>query len=88
MGAVPQSDDSIRFWVHDNGKGLTPEEQSNLFTEFTRITQIRVEGHGLGLSIVRRILEKLGGKAGVESEIGAGSTFWFQLPAWEEPSEA
>ena len=70
----------VRFWVRDNGAGLTPEEQERLFTPFTRLDQARARGHGLGLSIVRRIVEKLGGQVGVESEIGWGSTFWFTLP--------
>jgi two-component system sensor histidine kinase/response regulator len=69
----------IRFWVRDNGNGLTPEEQERLFTPFTRLDQTRAKGHGLGLSIVRRIVERLRGQVGVESEIGAGSTFWFTL---------
>ena len=56
-------------------------EQAKLFTEFTRLSPIEIrEGHGLGLSIVRRIVEKLGGQAGVESEPGRGSTFFFMLP--------
>jgi signal transduction histidine kinase len=71
----------IRFWVKDNGHGLTPEAQAQLFAEFTRLEQTRAKGHGLGLSIVRRIVEKLGGEVGVESEVGVGSTFWFTLPA-------
>jgi signal transduction histidine kinase len=71
----------VRFWVHDNGFGLTPEEQARLFTSFTRLDQVRAKGHGLGLSIVRRIVGELGGDVGVESEVGAGSTFWFALPA-------
>ncbi len=70
----------FRFWVRDNGPGLTREEQAKLFTEFTRLSRIRIEGHGLGLSIVRRIVKKLGGQAGVESKVGQGSTFWFTLP--------
>jgi signal transduction histidine kinase len=69
----------IRFWVRDNGPGLTSEEQANLFAEFTRLSEVGAEGHGLGLSIVRRIMEKLGGQAGVESQVGAGSTFFFTL---------
>ena len=69
----------VRFWIRDNGHGLTPEEQERLFTPFMRLDQIRAKGHGLGLSIVRRIVEKLGGEAGVESTIGQGSTFYFTL---------
>lgn len=51
-----------------------------MFVAFTRISTIRAKGHGLGLSIVRRIVEKLGGKVGVESQSGAGARFWFELP--------
>ena len=70
-----------RFWVKDNGHGLTPEEQARLFTPFERLSQVTVSGHGLGLSIVKRIVEKLGGTVGVESAVGHGSTFYFTLPA-------
>ncbi|MBN1875597.1 MAG: GAF domain-containing protein [Anaerolineae bacterium] len=70
----------LRFWVKDNGQGLTETEQGQLFAEFTRLEQTRAKGHGLGLSIVRRIVEKLGGNVGVESKVGEGSTFWFTLP--------
>jgi signal transduction histidine kinase len=74
---------SIRFWVRDNGPGLSPAEQSRLFTPFERLHQAEVKGHGLGLSIVQRIVQRLGGKAGVESAgtPGEGSTFFFTLPA-------
>ncbi len=71
----------VRFWVRDNGPGLAPEEQVRLFAEFSRLSKMRVQGHGLGLSIVRRIVERLGGEVGVESQIGAGSLFYFTLPA-------
>ena len=88
IGASPPVNQSserpaqVRFWVRDNGSGLTPEEQSKLFTPFTRLGQVHVEGHGLGLSIVQRIIEKLGGEVGVESSgiPGDGSTFSFSLP--------
>ncbi len=84
LGATLSSDGnaaSVRFWVRDNGHGLTPEEQARLFTLFTRLDSVRAKGHGLGLSIVRRIVEKLDGEVGVESEIDVGSTFWFTLPS-------
>jgi two-component system, sensor histidine kinase and response regulator len=71
----------VRYWVQDNGAGLTPTQQAALFQPFTRVTETRVKGHGLGLSIVRRIAEKLAGSVGVESQPGAGSRFWFELPA-------
>jgi signal transduction histidine kinase len=71
---------TIRFWVRDNGPGLMPEEQERLFKPFERLDRVRAKGHGLGLSIVRRIAEKLGGKVGVASEPGQGSVFWFTLP--------
>jgi signal transduction histidine kinase len=72
--------DKVRFWVRDNGPGLTPEQQARLFTPFTRLHQVRATGQGLGLSIVRRIMEKLGGEAWVESEPDKGSRFGFTLP--------
>ncbi len=71
----------VRFWVHDNGPGIALEDQAKLFTPFTRLDQVRAKGHGLGLSIVLRIVEKLGGQAGVESSPGSGSRFSFTLPA-------
>ncbi len=81
LGATCQPDDMIRFWVRDNGPGISPEEQAHLFVEFTRLNEVKADGHGLGLSIVRRIIDKLGGQVGVESEVGEGSLFYFTLPA-------
>jgi signal transduction histidine kinase/DNA-binding response OmpR family regulator len=80
LGATMQADGTVRFWVRDNGAGLNLEEQARLFTPFTRFDQVRAKGHGLGLSIVRRIVEKLGGEVGIESEVGQGSIFSFTLP--------
>ncbi|MFP4395630.1 MAG: sensor histidine kinase [Anaerolineales bacterium] len=74
-----------RFWVRDNGPGLEIAAQEKLFIEFQRLEQVRIEGHGLGLSIVRRIVEKLDGEVGLESTPGAGSRFWFTLPAAQAP---
>ena len=72
----------VRFWVKDNGAGLTTEEQAQLFLPFVQLSQVQTKGHGLGLSIVRRIVEKLGGQVGVESEgmSGLGCIFSFTLP--------
>ncbi len=81
LGATDLGNGWIRFWVRDNGPGLTPEEQQRLFVPFTRMDQIRARGHGLGLSIVRQIVERMGGQVGVESEPGAGATFYFTLRA-------
>ena len=67
--------------MRDHGPGLPPEIISKLFVPFTRITAVRAKGHGLGLSIVRRIAEKLNGTAGVQSTLGQGACFWFELPA-------
>lgn len=80
-GADTPNNGSVRFWVRDNGKGLTNEEQERVFTPFTRLNQVKIEGHGLGLSVVQRIVHKLGGDIGVESTLGEGSTFSFTLPA-------
>jgi len=82
LGATTQADNKVRFWVRDNGPGLSAEAQAKLFIPFTQLSQVRANGHGLGLSIVRRIVEKLGGQVGLENEIGQGSTFFFVLPAW------
>jgi len=80
LGADEPADGLVRFWVRDNGFGLSSEEQARLFTPFTRLGQVRAKGHGLGLSIVRRIIEKLGGEVGVQSQVGLGSIFSFTLP--------
>jgi PAS domain S-box-containing protein len=82
VGGEANPDGTVRFWVRDNGNGLTPEQQARLFAPFTQLNQVRAEGYGLGLSIVRRIVEKLHGQVGVESSgiSGEGSLFYFTLP--------
>jgi PAS domain S-box-containing protein len=83
LGGAVQPDGQVRCWVRDNGPGLSPEMQAKLFVPFTRLAQAHTTGHGLGLSIVRRIIEKLHGQVGVESRHvpGEGCTFYFVLPA-------
>lgn len=88
FGATPQADGFIRFWLQDNGPGLSPAAQSTLFREYNRLQRAGAGGHGLGLSIVKRIIEKLGGTVGVESALGQGSTFFFTLPAGEPEATA
>jgi signal transduction histidine kinase len=77
---MDEYEDFVRFWVRDNGPGLSQEEQAQLFVPFTRLHTHRADGHGLGLSIVQNIITKLGGQAGVESTLGQGSKFYFTLP--------
>jgi two-component system sensor histidine kinase/response regulator len=69
----------VRFWVRDNGPGIATEDQSRLFTPFTRLDPVQAKGHGLGLSIGRRIAEKLGGQVQVESRGEQGSVLSFTL---------
>lgn len=82
IDAVPQPDGMIRYRVMDNGAGLSGEEMNRLFTRFERLGQQKIEGSGIGLTIVKTIIEKLGGQVGVESEgvAGQGSIFSFDLP--------
>ncbi|MBN1261502.1 MAG: hybrid sensor histidine kinase/response regulator [Anaerolineae bacterium] len=80
VSRIGDNPDMAYFWVQDNGPGLSPEEQARLFTPFERLYKLRVEGHGLGLSIAHRIIQRLGGNVGVDSTVGQGSRFWFTLP--------
>jgi two-component system, sensor histidine kinase and response regulator len=79
LGATTETN-HVCFWVRDNGEGLTPEEQSQLFIPFSRVGKNRIDGHGLGLSIVQRVVNRCSGVAGVESQVGQGSRFYFTLP--------
>jgi signal transduction histidine kinase len=87
LGATPQEDGYVCFWVSDNGPGIAPEDQARLFAPFERLGQARAEGHGLGLSIVQRIAQRLGGHVSVESVVGKGSKFCFTLPTALEDGE-
>ncbi|WP_163718279.1 histidine kinase N-terminal 7TM domain-containing protein [Mangrovibacterium lignilyticum] len=76
------SEGKIKFWIKDNGNGLSKTDQKKLFTEFTRLEASKIQGTGLGLSIVNRIVEKLGGEVGVFSDAipDEGCLFYFILP--------
>lgn len=75
-----QNNGTARFWIEDNGPGIQSQDQQLVFEEFTRLAGEDTEGHGIGLAIVKRIIEKLNGEVGVESAPGKGSRFYFTLP--------
>ena len=81
LGATAEPDNMLRFWIQDNGVGITPEMREELFMPFTQLNLRHDSGYGLGLSIVQRIVERLGGEVGAETKPGQGSLFWFTLPA-------
>jgi PAS domain S-box-containing protein len=68
----------VRVWVEDNGIGIPESAQSRVFGLFQRATK-DYEGTGIGLAIVRKMVERMGGRVGVESEEGKGSRFWVEL---------
>jgi PAS domain S-box-containing protein len=77
----------IRVSVRDSGAGLAPEMLAQLFQPFNRLGQERSaeEGTGIGLVMSKRLVELMGGLIGVESTVGVGSVFWFELNSSEEP---
>ena len=78
-----ERDDEIRFLVRDTGIGIAPEEQARIFHEFEQAdggSPRKFGGTGLGLAISKRIVERMGGRIGVDSTPGAGSTFHVSLP--------
>ena len=87
LGAEVSEDDTFRFWVRDNGPGLSAEEQAQLFAPFVQLKNSHAKGHGLGLSIVKRIVNRFEGRFGVESKglPDQGCTFFFSLPAATKP---
>lgn len=72
---------TVRLWVEDNGIGIAPAHQQQIFGLFQRLhTREKYSGTGVGLAIVRKAAERMGGRVGVESQIGEGSRFWLELP--------
>ncbi len=82
VGIVERESD-VAFYVRDTGIGIAPEHIPRLFERFYRVDKARsheLGGTGLGLAIVKHLVQAHGGNVWVESELGAGSTFWFTLP--------
>ena len=73
--------DCVRLWVEDNGIGIAPEHRDRIFKVFERLHgEESYPGTGIGLAIVRKGIERTGGRAGVEPGDGGGSRFWVELP--------
>jgi len=79
-----RQDSLIRLWIEDNGIGIDPQLQHRLFNMFERLhPELGFEGTGVGLAIVRKAINRMNGKVGVESDGRSGSRFWIELPAAE-----
>jgi signal transduction histidine kinase len=77
--------DRVRLWCEDNGIGIPAGLQSRVFIMFQRLSK-EYEGTGIGLALVKKVVERMGGTVGVESEPGRGSRFWIELKA-ADPSQ-
>ena len=91
-GTLPGADESshaeastrpfIRLHIQDAGIGIAPKDQERIFGIFNRVhSEKEYEGTGIGLSIVRKAVERMSGRVGLKSELGKGTTFWIDLPA-------
>ena len=82
---VRDSGGMVRLWVEDEGIGIEPTHQERIFVPFERLHgREAYPGTGIGLAIVGRVAERLGGACGVFSRPGGGSRFWIDLPAWRD----
>ena len=81
----------VKFSVRDTGIGISPEAQQRIFESFTQADQSttrRFGGTGLGTTIAKQIVELMGGRIGLESAVGLGSTFWFEIALDKQPERA
>lgn len=79
IGYDLKDNNQVRIWVSDTGKGIAEADQQRIFERFVKLNEY-IPGTGLGLSVAKSHVQSLGGKMGVESELGKGSTFWVELP--------
>jgi len=82
VSAIENGADQLRINITDTGVGIPEDRMTELFKPFSRLgmDQTDIEGTGVGLSITRRLVELMGGRIGVDSEVDVGSTFWIELP--------
>jgi signal transduction histidine kinase len=86
IGAL-RRDGHVECWVRDNGIGIDPRYQDDVFKLFHRLKDVEAEGTGVGLAIVKKIVEAAGGRLWVESAPGEGSTFRFTWPAGDPAAQ-
>jgi len=80
VSAEALEESKIRVWFKDNGIGISPENHERIFRLFERIhPTAEYEGTGIGLTIVRKAIERMGAEVGFESELGQGARFWLQF---------
>jgi len=82
--STPDVSAFVRLWFADNGIGIPEEAQDRIFGMFQRLDK-SYDGTGVGLTVVRKAVEKMGGRVGLESEPGCGSRFWVELGAAIRP---
>ena len=80
-----QEDSKVTVFVEDNGIGIDPKDQQRIFQIFERAAPSGYTGTGIGLAVVSKAVERMGGSAGVKSEVGRGSRFWIRLPSASYP---